>query len=363
MKKLEKLSEDQEKLMIQTKNEWLNYIFSCKNKLNKKEVEKGINWMYKISNLEKPMIIYLDSPYGLQIGVNILDQILKSDLKQVGSQVGSQVRSQVWSQVGSQVWSQVGSQVWSQVGSQVGSQVESQVGSQDLKYYSFSYYGNIWDYGWISFYDFFQKINIFENENFNQFKSLLRSGVYDMIQLKGVCFVFGLPNIILRNNRNQLHNEKSHAIEFKDGYKCWFWKGISVPQKLIETPELITKDDLKNNQNTEIRRCYIEKLGVTKYFKILSQGNGLKLIDEDIDNQGYPMKLLEFDFEEEKIQVLEVTCPSTERIYNLYPPKQNSKNVWDAKASTFNNEKLTYRHGDVGLKNINKENKIIINET
>ena len=47
--------------------------------------------------------------------------------------------------------------------------------------------------------------------------------------------------------------------------------------------------------------------------------------------------------------MLEVTDPSTGRTYNLYPPSQNCTNVWDAKADTFQGERLTYRHGDVGL--------------
>ena len=64
---------------------------------------------------------------------------------------------------------------------------------------------------------------------------------------------------------------------------------------------------------------------------------------------------MSFEFEGESIQVLEVTCPSTDRIYNIYPPSQNCNNVWEAKADTFNGEKLSYRHGDVGLVNLEED--------
>ena len=40
-------------------------------------------------------------------------------------------------------------------------------------------------------------------------------------------------------------------------------------------------------------------------------------------------------FENKKIKVLECVCPSTKRIYNIYPPNQDSDNVFIAKASTF----------------------------
>jgi hypothetical protein len=77
------------------------------------------------------------------------------------------------------------------------------------------------------------------------------------------------------------------------------------------------------------------------------------MIDEDIDVQGNPMRLYETKKKDElvgkKVQFLEVVDPSTGRVYNIYPPKQNARNVWDAKAQTFSDEKLFVRHGDVGL--------------
>jgi hypothetical protein len=47
--------------------------------------------------------------------------------------------------------------------------------------------------------------------------------------------------------------------------------------------------------------------------------------------------------------------PSTGRKYILYPPNQKSRNVWQAKASTFKNQPIQIRHGDVGLLNLNKK--------
>ena len=139
----------------------------------------------------------------------------------------------------------------------VGDYVLDSVWASEMKYYSFSSYGSISDYGWVSFYDFFQRIDILENKNFDQFKSLIRSGVYDMVQLKGICLVCGLPNIINRDIKGRLHSEKTSAIEFLDGYKLYFWKGTEVPEKLILDPDSVTKEDL-NQANTEKRRARAE---------------------------------------------------------------------------------------------------------
>jgi hypothetical protein len=135
---------------------------------------------------------------------------------------------------------------------------------------------------------------------------------------------------------NILHCSNGPAIKYP-GYEMYYWKGGRVPKKLIMTPEKINKEDIKKHtENAEQRRAFIEVLGVKRYFDILSNGNGIRNIDNDIDNQGNKMSLIEFNFEGENIQCLEVRCPSTTRIYNLYPPNQRSKNVWEAKASTFN---------------------------
>ena len=203
-----------------------------------------------------------------------------------------------------------------------------------------------------------------DNSIYTKYCEVLELGIYDSIQLNGFCIVSKLPTIVKRK-MTKLHSDNSPAIEFGDNYKLYFWNGTCVSEKLIMTPELITKEDIMKETNAEVRRCFMEVLGAKKYYDILSDSKGLLLLDEDTDHQGFPMKLYETTFEDEisssKVQFLEVTDPSTGRVYNLYPPSQNCKNVWVAKANTFNDEKLFVRQGDVGLINLNKQtNKPLI---
>lgn len=396
--KLEKLTPEQEQLMYEVRDEWMDFLFSCKNKLDKEKATIGINNLYSLSGLKQPEIIFLSSPLALQYAANILlngnrTSVMDSVWDSVHSSVQNYVWSSVWDEVYNLVRDEVRDSLWdyilasvpdyvwdyawnevynyvqdyvhNYVQDSVRSTIWNKVKNHKLNYFSFTPYGNLSSFKWVAFFDFFERIGIFKNQHFTDFKNLLKSGIYDMIVLDNLCLACELPVYISRDNRGKLHNEKKYCIEWNDGFKIWKWKGADVPQKLIETPELITKEDLKNNQNTEVRRAFIEKLGVSKYFDILSGGKGLELIDQDTDDQGYPMRLMQFEFGEgniqEKIQVLEVTCPSTKRVYNLYPPNQKSKNIWEAKASTFNNEKLTYRHGDVGLvKEKSNNNKPLI---
>jgi len=163
---LEKLTKKQEKIMEQTRNEWLKMLFSGKTKFNETEAKKGIKWLYEFSNLKSPKIVIVDSPFSAQKKANELNKTKK-------------------------------------------------------KHYEFSVYGNIGDYGWVSFYDFFTKIGILKDNNFEKFKKLLKSGIYDMIQFDEVCIVCKLPSkirYIKENGKYVVHSYKKHAIEWEDGF-------------------------------------------------------------------------------------------------------------------------------------------------
>lgn len=116
--------------------------------------------------------------------------------------------------------------------------------------------------------------------------------------------------------------------------------------------------------HAEVRRCFREKLGATKYYNLISNGQGCKLINSSIDNQGNVMKLWETFLPDEMInktvQFLGYECSSTGRIYNIYPPSQNCKTAEEAKKDTFQKQNLIYRHGDVGLKLLGYSERAII---
>ena len=155
--KLEELTPDQEKLMDHVSQEWLDYLFSCKNSLNENQAEEQIKWFYNFCELDEPIIIFVDSPLECQQAVwyvKAFSEVIDEELIH-----SSSVRAKVWAKVGDKVWAKV----------------------RD-NYESFCLYGSIADFGWISFYDFWQKVGIIEENDFNfgDFKKLIQSGVYDI---------------------------------------------------------------------------------------------------------------------------------------------------------------------------------------
>ena len=312
---LTKLTQKQEKLFKMIRDKWLNMLFKPETiDINRKESDKGIKWLYKISGLKEPRILYLSSPLGAQICANILNQ--------VGSQVRSQVWGQVWSQVRSQVGRQVRSQVLSQVGSQVGSQVRSQVESQvgrssNTNFFDFCSYGNILDFGWCAYYDFFRKLKLVKNSKYNRFTKLLEAGIYDMIQLDRLCIVCEKPTMILRDEQNRLHSVSRLAIEWRDGFKLWFIHGIAF--EFDEWKKAI-------DQTYSIQEVFGIK-NIEKRYAVLSVYEPNKIIENIEATKISESKKGVLLFSSEKIiprktvKFLKYACPSTGRIYISFVPE------------------------------------------
>ena len=299
--KLEKLTDKQVELMEKVKSEWLGRLFVDRKPCDRRRAMELIQWLYSLAKLEKPLVIFVNSPAGAQIAANILNGA------QVGNQVWDQVRAQVGNQVGDQVGAQVGNQVWDQVRAQV----RAQVGDQRLEYYSFSGYGNIWDFGWLSFYDFFDRLNLdlIKNDNFHRFKELMQTGVYDMIQLDKYCIVCELPKVLLRDDRNRLHSEEEAAISWEDGYKQHYLNGIYLPEELWKK---ITKKRLSFKACMAIENME-QRMVALKYLdpeKLLRQAKA-KSIDHA---KGYELFQVSSIFPSTQY-FLKYTCPSTGRIY------------------------------------------------
>lgn len=147
-----------------------------------------------------------------------------------------------------------------------------------------------------------------------------------------------------------LGNRKSNVFYYAKIWGEWFEILNGIEDSLcLNIPEhhynKIDKEFLQRVSNLESLRVLREKIGLEKYISLFD----VKVINEETDHQGNKMKLYNYDEKGIKVTLLEVICPSTGRMYHLYPPDQGVKTCFDAKASTFGNKSLKYRHGDCGI--------------
>lgn len=94
------------------------------------------------------------------------------------------------------------------------------------------------------------------------------------------------------------------------------WRGMPVSDRVAFCPETITAEEIIQEQNLELRRLLIERIGVEEFLAIASA----QTLDQDTDPGG-SRRLLRVPFEAgEEVVCLEVHCPSTGRKYILRVP-------------------------------------------
>ncbi len=161
---------------------------------------------------------------------------------------------------------------------------------------------------------------------------IISSGVILKEKLAVLC---ELPEEVHTNNRITssffpFHNPKGPAFKDKD-QEAYFWKGTRLDRKFIMDKGALTAADLIT-KNAERRRTYIEVIGPAEYFSKVGT-SGLKCIDTAVDKQGKEMKLHQYTYNSREVKVCELVCPSTDRVYFIFPTDQRTNDVWTAKAS------------------------------
>ena len=289
---LEKLTKEQEKLMLQTRDEWVNLFFdNVKNQkgIDKAMFEEGIEWLYTdLLHKPKPKVVYCDSwlsclltitilkdeklnksikyELGDSVGASVRDSVWASVGDSVGdsvwASVGASVRDSVWASVGASVRDSVGASVWDSVGASVWASVGASVRASVLNIFnSCSSYIDLSNYGWVSFYDFFEKINIVDDFNFKQYKKILKSGVFNAYEFENFVFAIQPPIYVERNLQGRLHSTSTAAVKFRDGSSYYFINGRPIPEWVVEKKDAITKDQFLQEKNSDIKGAIYEVLG------------------------------------------------------------------------------------------------------
>ena len=236
---LKELTKEQKDLKKVIKDKWIAQLTS--QKIEKEKIREGVEWMYQITKIKKPKVIILRSPLAIQLGANLLN------------------KQEVWQEVRREVGREVGREVWQEVWQ-----------DKKLKVFNFGYYLSAWYYDWFSFYDFFTEIGVLKNEKFNRMKELVLAGIYETIQLDGVCLV-SLPPISVRKSNNQLHSDHFPAVKFADGYSIYALHGVRFPKDLwtkIVTRQMPMEEILKIvDIDQRVQAMKYAKNGIRDFYK------------------------------------------------------------------------------------------------
>ena len=416
---LEKLTKEQEKLMIQTRDEWVNLFFdNVKNQkgIDKAMFEEGIEWLYTdLLHKPKPKVVYCDSWLSCLLTIAIIkDEKINTSIKyklgdsirnsvgdsvwasvgdsvrasvrasvwasvgdsvrasvwasvraSVRASVGDSVRASVWASVRASVGASVGDSVWASVGDSVRASVWASVGDSVWASVGDSVRASVWDsvwkifnlyssyvdlsnYGWVSFYDFFDKINIIDNFNFKQYKKILKSGVFNAYEFENCVFAIQPPIYVERNSQGRLHSTSTAAVKFRDGSSYYFINGRPIPEWVVEKKDAITKDQFLQEKNSDIKGAIYEVLGSEGIINLL----GAEITDtKTIHHANGDVETVELlktkdtfpELDNKPMAWVKMTCPSTGTNYLVgVEPKYNDAIEAIASLSPFTKEEYSF---------------------
>ena len=281
---LEKLSKQQEKLMIEVRDEWID-IALYKQNFDKEELEAGVKWMYYASNLKEPKVEFIDSP----------EDFAKKFLASVGDSVRDSV----------------------------------------------SYCSLLYDSDDASWMEYWNKIGIYDDKDgkLKKYLGFLKSGAFYCLFFEKVAYIMRRPIRVEQNERKQLHSTKYPAIEYQDGTAIYKLNGVTFEKEWWDkiVNDKMTAQEVLAIDNTEHRRIAYEYMDKTKMKKL----KGYKVLDKvKDDGYGNPMKIISFEIPKiGTIKYLNCFCPSSGREYYLGTDKDT---CWSAKNSSFGLEDVKW---------------------
>ena len=272
--------------MLETRDEWINLFFdNVRNKrgIDKPAFEEGIKWLYNdLLKKPTPKIIYCDGWLSCLLTIAILkdknlikkswDSVMASVKDSVMDSVRASIKASVGDSVRASVWDSVGDSVWDSVWDSVGDSVWDSVGDSVNEYSS---YIDLSNYGWVSFYDFFEKINLLDNFNFKQYKKLIRSNVFNAYEYENYVFAIQPPVYIETNLAGRLHSTTQAAVQFRDGSEYYFINGRSIPAWIVNDKSSITKERFMKETDADIKGAIYESIGQQGMLDLL----GAKVVD------------------------------------------------------------------------------------
>src|SRR5258708_2077799 len=144
------------------------------------------------------------------------------------------------------------------------------------------YNGLGFDSGWTSFYIAMEKIGVDFSDipEFSKWKLLLETGVWGTRLFEEIAFVCLRPSSVKVNSNDDLHCENGKAIEWLDGNGFFYLNGVRMEEDQVMTPaEKIDVQEIIKEQNVEVRRELIRKVGIERFI----QKSGAKVLDKQGD--------------------------------------------------------------------------------
>ena len=320
------LNEQEVAMMEVVKNKWIDLAFNkCQLGIDKEKFETGITWLYdKFLNLPKPQVVYCNSLIDAAIKITLVKDYGK-ELSDFNPQI---IQDYEEGKLDKEFY-------------------EKAKENLSLK----STYVGWSNFGWVSFYDYFTNIEVINHEDFNEYKKLIESNVFECFEFEKAVFAVKPPMEIIYNENLLPHNIEGHSIQFIDGSKFYHVNGFAISKELFDSlyNKTYTVENFLSESNEEIKSAVISFIqardGETGVYDFLKEN--LEEVDTYVDVKDESLMvgttnstnigvytLFKGKINDIEIAYVRCYCPSTDRMFFLgvQPHHTNAK---DAIASLY----------------------------
>ena len=334
--KIETLTESQKSKLPEYIEKWTKIGLSTEP-ANRQKAEEGVRKAYEDAGLSTPRIVWCSSPLTQGLVRAIILSIFKNGLKEIGASVRDSVWDSVWASVWDSVRASVGDSVGASVWDSVWASVEASVGASEWDSVRASVRDSVWDsveasvgasvrasvwdsveasgYGqhdanWLGFYDYFSReLNLLEETKKLEAIWLIAENAGWFLPHEKICWISERTSKVLKDVEGRLHCETGMACQYPDGWGVYAWHGVRVQSWIVLEPQKITADLVMKEQNAEIRRVLMERMGLRRYL-IESKA---EVLDHDDHKVNWKRALLHVGDD----VILFVADPSTGRNYPI----------------------------------------------
>ena len=291
---------------------------------------------------------------------SVANSVENSVENSVANSIGNSIANSVWNSIGNSVANSIANSVWNSVWNSVRSSVENSVANSignsvinegKMQYHN-HYTGIAWE-SWLSFYDYFKRIGIFENEDFNKYIAFHKAGVWEAVFFEKMVFVCTLPTKVLKNERGRLHSTSEAAVQWINGEEYFAVNGVMFNKELwvkAFKERSITAQEAMQIKNVEQRQEVLRFIG----WDILLKQLKAEVINEQdavMNGKKYHYQLIEADLNDhiingksKRARFVKVICPSTGEYHTLrVPPTEETNTCMKAVAWTFQETEDSYK--------------------
>ncbi len=358
--KLQNLTKEREGLIITTQQQYINR-FNNTKRINQKQFEKGIKGFYKdLLKKKTPKIVYCESWLEVIETIDVYQNHIGKPIIFNDNDIIEDIRNEVKNNIISNkidiailakarpIWRNVNSiNVYPTIVNDYNKMLYHS--KQDSPFKSFIYFED--RLGWVSYYEYFEKINLLKNDRFKKYKYIVESCIFGAHLFENFVFAIQPPTKILRNEQGQMNSIEEKAFEWSDGYGFYYINGLNVSEELFNKlkSNTYTTTDFAEEQNEEVKSAVIsfiqQKEGEEGIYRFFAKD--LKEVDTFVDKKEKEYlegttngmnigvyTLFKGQINNTDVAYVRCYCPSTDRMFFLGVEPTNT-NAKDAIASLY----------------------------